>query len=242
MHSGVTFLSYSPPPPHSSQLDPFVPGPLPAGSVRPRSLFEESFTIHQQQTSAHASFHCGGGLLPGTGHSLYPLTSTTTTAITATHGFYDYSSPTKKRKQNEVAPLLHHHHQPQNFSLAPSLSPCPPHTKRKRDCDTEEEHNDQPPKEKGEDVASIKHHKVEHKAPNHKDIPKARLVLVRVSCDAKETVEAKILYKEPWGMMVSLLETNAHLDVRCGQRFWTKFTGTVHSVTNIPIVELVHQC
>lgn len=47
-----------------------------------------------------------------------------------------------------------------------------------------------------------KQRKLIHKKPDAKDIPKARNVHVRFGPDILQTVEAKILYKEPWGVMV----------------------------------------
>jgi len=49
-----------------------------------------------------------------------------------------------------------------------------------------------------------KQRKLIHKKPDAKDIPKARLVHVRFGPDLTQTVEAKILYKEPWGVMVRI--------------------------------------
>jgi hypothetical protein len=87
--------------------------------------------------------------------------------------------------------------------------------------------------------------KLIHKEPDAKDIPKVRLVFVRgsnYSNDPKDLVQAKILYKEPWGVMVVLTESKLELGMRRGQRFWTKFTGTVHPISNIPILEAIHTC
>jgi len=87
-----------------------------------------------------------------------------------------------------------------------------------------------------------KQRKLIHKKPDTKDIPKARNVHVRFGPDITQTVEAKILYKEPWGVMVCLLEGREDFNAEKGRRYWTKFSGHVHPVTNVPILDAVHPC
>ncbi|KAL6047781.1 hypothetical protein QOT17_021458 [Balamuthia mandrillaris] len=86
--------------------------------------------------------------------------------------------------------------------------------------------------------------KLIHKKPDAKDIPKARLVEVRFGSE-EETVPAKILYKEPWGVQVMLLESKEHLGgggAIKGKRYWAKFSGANTPVANIPILEAMHEC
>jgi len=109
--------------------------------------------------------------------------------------------------------------------------------KRKRGFTPDEMPFDKPPK-----VEKTKQRKLLHKKPDAKDIPNARIVLVRFCADFLQTVEAKILYKEPWGVMVLLLESREDLGAEKGRRYWTKFSGQVHPITNIPILDAVHPC
>lgn len=110
--------------------------------------------------------------------------------------------------------------------------------KRKRGGPGEDNADNKPPKVD----RTTKQRKFLHKKPDAKDIPKARLVHVRFGPDITQTVEAKILYKEPWGVMVQLLEGSEELNAEKGRRYWTKFSGHVHPITNIPILDAVHAC
>jgi len=87
-----------------------------------------------------------------------------------------------------------------------------------------------------------KQRKLVHKKPDTKDIPNARIVQVRFCADILQSVAAKILYKEPWGVMVLLLEGREDLGAEKGRRYWTKFSGVVHPVTNVPVLDAVHPC
>jgi len=79
------------------------------------------------------------------------------------------------------------------------------------------------------------------KRPDTRDIPRARLVLVRF-LGAKETVEAKIICKEPWGVRVEMCEDRPDLGFSIGARYWARFTGAVSPITNIPLFEVIHRC
>jgi len=88
---------------------------------------------------------------------------------------------------------------------------------------------------------SAKHQRVVQKKPDTRDIPRARHIILRF-CDSQQSVEAKIVCKEPWGVRVEVLEERPDLNLSIGTRYWARFTGTVSLITNIPVLEAMHPC
>lgn len=88
---------------------------------------------------------------------------------------------------------------------------------------------------------STKHQRVVQKKPDARDIPRARHIILRF-CDSQQSVEAKIVCKEPWGVRVEVLEERPDLSLSIGTRYWARFTGTVSLITNIPVLEAMHPC
>ncbi|ELR11368.1 uncharacterized protein ACA1_134750 [Acanthamoeba castellanii str. Neff] len=88
---------------------------------------------------------------------------------------------------------------------------------------------------------SAKHQRVVQKKPDARDIPRARHIILRF-CDSQQSVEAKIVCKEPWGVRVEVLEERPDLSLSIGTRYWARFTGTVSLITNIPVLEAMHPC
>jgi hypothetical protein len=85
-----------------------------------------------------------------------------------------------------------------------------------------------------------KQRKTEHRAPNSKDLPSCRFVLVRFGDEG--TLKGEMLYREPWGCMVLITETNPSLPhVRLRSQFWASWKGMLCTQTSIPIVHAIHQ-
>ena len=111
------------------------------------------------------------------------------------------------------------------------MIPYIPHCSNKenvhRDSDAEYNH---PPKQR----------KTEHQPPNSKDLPSCRFVLVRFGDEG--TLKGEMLYREPWGCMVLITETNPKLPhVRLRSQFWASWKGMLCTQTSIPIVHAIHQ-
>eukprot|EP00026_Physarum_polycephalum_P017562 Phypoly_transcript_18823.p1 GENE.Phypoly_transcript_18823~~Phypoly_transcript_18823.p1 ORF type:complete len:208 (-),score=42.98 Phypoly_transcript_18823:45-668(-) len=53
-------------------------------------------------------------------------------------------------------------------------------------------------------------------------------------------LKAKKLFQEPWGTMVSALEDYQSLDIKVGQKFWTRWDGETTPYTSLPIYHAVH--
>jgi len=110
--------------------------------------------------------------------------------------------------------------------------------KRKRQA----EEDSPPPNEPCDDVHNLKIRKLLHKKAETRDIPQVRTVQVRFPGSDRSILEAKILYKEPWGVMVGMLEDNDVVGVTKGRRYWAKYSGNVNPLTGTPILDAVHPC
>jgi hypothetical protein len=83
-----------------------------------------------------------------------------------------------------------------------------------------------------------KHRKVQHTAPTIRELTTRS---VFVSFGSHDPMPAKIVFKEPWGVMVEILGYNAELDVIPNSRYWATWTGSVN-LESVPILDIMYKC
>lgn len=93
-----------------------------------------------------------------------------------------------------------------------------------------------------ESTEPLKQPKQDHRCFTTKDLAGAtRYVLVQFNEDKTQLVEAKIVFREPWGVMVTITESNPFLaEVEKGSRWWAKWTGRICPIVSVPVVEAIH--
>lgn len=69
------------------------------------------------------------------------------------------------------------------------------------------------------------------------EFPDTRRVVMRFSSTGQE-VAGRIVYRENFGILAKAEEDG--VNVKAGDRFWTKWCGALSPMVRIPIVEVVH--
>eukprot|EP01089_Gocevia_fonbrunei_P020675 TRINITY_DN7760_c0_g2_i1.p1 TRINITY_DN7760_c0_g2~~TRINITY_DN7760_c0_g2_i1.p1 ORF type:complete len:225 (-),score=47.20 TRINITY_DN7760_c0_g2_i1:50-724(-) len=138
--------------------------------------------------------------------------------------------PSKKRKKDEESHQM--------FDTPPESRT--PAIKRKREEDIADSSIDME-ENVGINVNPKTKRKTEHKSFTTKDMPNSRFVLLRFGSDS-ETIDSKIICKEPFGVMVQTIKENERMKVPLGRRYWAKFTGHVSPHNMQPILDAIHPC
>ena len=82
--------------------------------------------------------------------------------------------------------------------------------------------------------------KTQHTTPTIRELTSRNIYALFTA--SSEPVQAKIVSKEPWGVMVEILQVSSELpDVYLNSRYWATWSGSVNAAS-IPVLDIMYQC